>query len=113
MLTPSMHTFPHVVTVENPGSVLYDEAGGIIEGEPTSFDWPAFVDPAGGGERGVIPNGAAENTYSFSVFMPYTDTIHEQSTLIFEGRPLEIAFIADQGSARSVMIAYCTEVRRP
>lgn len=112
MKPPALMSWPHTVSIRPPDVTVFDESGAAISQEAEPFTWPAYVDPAGGGERGVIPNGAAENTYSFSVFMPYTDRITEAAVLEYEGRPLHIAYIQDQGNAKSVMVAYCTEVRR-
>lgn len=110
--TPMM-SFPHQFDVSNKSNPIYDESGAIIGITEIKFRARGFVDAATSGrEAPIVPNGKGQNTYTFTVLTPYDPRISETSTLLFEDRALEIAWITDDGGSKTNMLLYCSEVKR-
>lgn len=113
LINTPMIAYPHSATVENRTGETFDESGAIVEEVKDRFSIRCFVDtPNSGRESNIIPNGKAENTYSFLVITPFHEKISETSVIVFNGRRLHIAWIANAASADSLLSLYCTEVIR-
>lgn len=109
-IQPSMLSLPHEIIIENEAGQTFDEAGSIIDRLTDRFRARAFVDAASSGREGnVIPNGKAENTYSFLVLTPSDERIRETSKIRFKEKALHVEWISDNGALMSV---YCVEVIR-